>query len=135
MALIGVVFFGVLAGHAPAVSADLAPALRARVADTLPEPALAATVADFRRCAAARARARAPAAAPASCQAATLQTTDPALAPAIAELLQRANALNYAHAYAVALYCAVATLLLACLAGLAFPAPSRGQRGGLLPPD
>ena len=135
VALIGVVFFGVLAGHAPAVSADLAPALRARVADTLPEPALAATVADFRRCADDRARGRDPAVAPASCQAATLQTTDPALAPAIAELLQRANALNYAHAYAVALYCAVATLLLACLAGLAFPAPSRGQRGGLLPPD
>ena len=135
VALFGVVFFGVLSGHAPAVSADLVPALRARLASTLPEPALSTTVTAFRRCADDRARGRDPAVTPASCQVATLQTTEPASAPAIAEHLQRANALNYAHAYAVALSCTVATLLLAFLAGLAFPAPSRGQRAEHPPPD
>jgi hypothetical protein len=129
VARIGVVFFGVLTSHAPAVSTDLAPELRARLADTLSEPALATTIADFRRCADDRARSSDPAVTPASCEVATLQASDPAVAPAIAEVLQRANALNYAHAYVVALYCTVGLLVFAFAAALALPAHQRGQAG------
>jgi hypothetical protein len=133
--LIGVVFFGVLAGSAPTISADLAPELRARLVGALPESAVTTTVADFQRCAEDRARSRDPADPPASCQVATLGATDPAVAPVIADISRRANALTYARAYAVALFCCVAALLVAFLAGLAFPAPARPQRVELQPPD
>lgn len=129
VALIGVVFFGVLAGRAPTVSAAVAPEVRARLA-TLAEPARSATVADFQRCADDRARSTDPAVLPESCAAATLRSGDPLVAPALAAGLHRANALNYAGAYAVALYCSVAALLVAFGAALLLPARRRAPLGG-----
>ncbi|MFN8511056.1 MAG: MFS transporter [Chloroflexia bacterium] len=131
VALIGVVFFGALAGQAPGIAADLAPGLRARLASALPDSAVSATVADFQRCVADRASSRDPAEPPASCQVATLRTADPAIAPAIGDTLQRANALSYAHAHAIALFCCVGTLILASLASLTFPAPTPERPVGL----
>jgi len=122
VALIGVVFFGVLAHHAPTVSAAIAPALQRQ----LPAMVARATIADFRTCADDRARSRDPAIAPPSCQAPTLQAADPPALAAIADALQRANARNYADAYVTAMFANVGALLLAFACALALPrAPSR----------
>ncbi|MCA1670622.1 MAG: hypothetical protein LC793_25215, partial [Thermomicrobia bacterium] len=123
VALIGVIFFGTLAHHAPAVSADLAPGLRQQLAMSLPAATVSSTVADFQTCADDRARSRDPAVTPASCHAATLQSTDPAANTAVAESLQRANARNYADAYVTAMFFNVGTLLLAFVCAFALPAP------------
>ncbi len=126
VAIIGVVFFGALALHAPAVSADIAPALQGQLAAApLPASAASATVADFRACADDRARSRDPAVTPASCRAPTLQPADPAIVGVVADALQRANARNYADAYVVAMIVNVITLLLAFVSALALPAPRR----------
>src|SRR5207249_183679 len=61
VAIIGVIFFGVLAHHAPAVSADLAPALGQQLTSaSLPPATVSATVADVQDYANDRARSRDP---------------------------------------------------------------------------
>ncbi len=117
VALIGVVFFGVLAHHAPTVSAEIAPALQQQ----LPAATARTTVADFRACADDRARSRDPAVAPSSCQTATLQPADPSALTVVAEALQRANARNYADAYVTAMFLNVGALFLAFVCALALP--------------
>ncbi len=99
VAIIGVLFFGVLAHHAPAVSANLTPNLQQRLAAApLPAAMVNATVADFRTCADDRARSRDPTITPASCRTPTLQPADPTANAAIADSLHHANARNYADA-------------------------------------
>jgi EmrB/QacA subfamily drug resistance transporter len=124
VAIIGVLFFGILALHAPAVSGDLAPSLRQQLAAaSLPAPVVSSTVADFQRCADDRARSRDPAVTPASCNAPSLQATESTANAAIADTLQRANARNYADAYATAMFFNVGTLLLAFVCAFALPVP------------
>jgi EmrB/QacA subfamily drug resistance transporter len=124
VAIIGVIFFGALAHHAPVVSADLAPALRQEIASaSLPALAITSTVADFQTCADDRARSRDPAITPTSCQVPTLQSPDPAARTPIADALQRANARNYADAYVTAMFVNVGTLLVALVCAFALPAP------------
>jgi hypothetical protein len=74
-------------------------------------------------CANDRARSHDPAVTPASCKAPTLQPADSAAHAAIADALQRANARNYADAYVTAMFCNVATLLLAFVCAFALPTP------------
>jgi hypothetical protein len=123
VAIIGVVFFGALAHHAPAVSANLAPGLQRQ----LPTATASTTVADFRACADDRASSRDPAITPARCQTATLHPADPSVATIVTDALQRANARNYADAYVIALFLNVLALLLAFVCAFALPAPRRAS--------
>jgi EmrB/QacA subfamily drug resistance transporter len=99
VAIVGVILFGVLAGHAVRVSADLAPALDRQLATAgLQADAVALTVADFRACADDRARSHDPAILPASCRRPTLQAADPSITATVTTFLQRENVRNYANA-------------------------------------
>jgi EmrB/QacA subfamily drug resistance transporter len=69
VALVGVIFFGLLGSQAARVGADLAPRLRAELqAAGLPAPVSAQVVAGFETCFEDRANAKDPSATPASCQ-------------------------------------------------------------------
>lgn len=128
VALIGVIFFGALAHHAPTVSADGVPALRQQLASAaLPPSTVNITVADFQACADDRARGRDPAITPTSCLSPTLQSPDPATRPAIVDALQHANARNYADAYVTAMLVNLSTLILTLMCAFALPAPPAGQ--------
>lgn len=129
VAIIGVIFFGSLAHHAPAVSADRAPALgRQLAAAALPPGTVSATVADFQSCANDRARSRDPAVTPTSCLAPTLQSPDSAARPAIVGALQHANARNYADAYVTAMAVNIGMLLLTFACTFVLPAPRTRTR-------
>ncbi len=124
VAIIGVIFFGALAHHAPAVSAGFVPDLRQQLAaSALPAATANTVIADYQTCADDRARSRDPAITPASCDAPTLQPPDPAIRATVTQTLQHANARNYADAYVIAMFVNVATLLLAFLCAFALPAP------------
>jgi EmrB/QacA subfamily drug resistance transporter len=74
VALIGVIFFGLLGSHASAVSADLAPRLRADLQSAgLPAPLSQRVVSGFATCFHDRSSAKDPSAVPASCQRAQSQ--------------------------------------------------------------
>lgn len=126
VAIIGVIFFGVLAGHAATVSAALAPGFGQQAAAVgLPTDTVAATVTDFRSCADDRARGHDPAIAPASCERATLHPADPQIGALVATFLQTANARNYANADVVGNLAAASIMLIAIVSALRLPA-SRG---------
>jgi EmrB/QacA subfamily drug resistance transporter len=125
VALIGVVLFGVLAGHAPAVSGALAPDLAEQLARTPAGGGAAATVAGFRACADDRARSNEPGDVPDSCRALAAGAADPAVGDPLAAALQRANARNYANAYAVGMLAATGLLLAAIASALCLPRPRR----------
>jgi len=128
VAIIGVVLFGVLAGHAPRVSADLAPEFGRQLAGVQGGEERATTVADFRVCADDRARSHDPAITPASCRRPSLHGSDPSVASVVATVLQRANARNYADAYVVSTGAVVALLLVALASAFCLPAPHRPTR-------
>lgn len=130
VALIGVVLFGALAGGAPAVSGALAPDLAGQLAGTPAGGEAAATVAGFRACADERARSNAPGDVPGSCRALAAGAADPAVGDLLAAALQRANARNYANAYAVGMVAATGLLLAAVACALALPRPPRPPRAG-----
>lgn len=125
VAIIGVILFGVLAGHAPRISGDLTPDFARQLAGTGIAVA-EATVADARTCADDRARSHDPAIAPASCQRPSLHGSDSAVVTAVAAFVQRANARNYANAYAVSMLAATGFLIVAVGGALCLPAP-RGR--------
>ncbi len=128
VALIGVVLFGVLAGHAPVVSGALAPDLAGQLAGTSARGEAAATVAGFRACADARARSNEPGDIPGSCRELAAGAADPAVGDLLATTVQRANARNYANAYAVGMVAATGLLLAAVACALALPRPPRPPR-------
>jgi hypothetical protein len=124
VALIGIVFFATLAGHARVVGPALAPDLRRQLAATGAGPAAVdATVADFVACVAERGAARDPAVAPPSCARPTLRPADSTLAAPVATALARANAATYARAFAVAMGANAGALALALLLLRFLPAP------------
>ncbi len=74
VALIGVIFFGLLGSHASTVTADLAPGLRADLQTAgLPSPQSQQVVTSFATCFQDRSNAKDPSATPASCQLAQAQ--------------------------------------------------------------
>ena len=126
VAIIGVIFFGALANHAPTVSAQLVPDLRLQLTTaSLPATAIPATLADYQSCANDRGKSRDPAITPPSCQSPTLQTSDSAIQTTITTFLNRGNAQTYADAYVIALLCNVATLLVAFVVAFGLPIPRR----------
>lgn len=125
VALIGVVLFGALAGGAPAVSGALAPDLARQLAGTSAGDTTGATAAGFRACADDRASGRDPATIPGSCRELAAGTADPAVAELLATTLQRANARNYANAYAVGMVAATGFLLVAITSALFLPRARR----------
>ena len=127
VAIIGVVLFSVLAGHAPRVSGDLAPEFARQLAAVQSGEERAMTVADFRACADDRARSHDPAIAPASCQRSSLHGSDPAVAAAVATFLQRANARNYANAYVVSVLASMGFFLIALASAFCLPARAGGR--------
>ncbi len=130
VAIIGVTLFGVLAGHAARVSADLAPALDRQLAIAgLQADAVAPTVADFRACADERARSHDPAILPARCRRPTLQAAEPPVAAAVATYLQRANARDYANATVISDLATLGFLLVALGTAATLPGARRATRG------
>ena len=115
-----------LAGHAPRVSADLAPEFGRQLAGVQGGEERATTVADFRACADDRARSHDPAIAPASCLRPSLHGSDPSVTSAVATFLQRANARSYADAYVVSVLASMGFLVVALAGALCLPAP-RGR--------
>ncbi|MDQ6832187.1 MAG: hypothetical protein M3008_02210, partial [Chloroflexota bacterium] len=126
--IIGVVFFGILAGHGPGVSGAIAPELEQRLATTSVAASEATTVAAFRACADDHARSHDPAISPASCGRPELHSSDPAVTSLIAAFLQRANARNYANAFVIAMLCATGGMIVALVSAFRLPAP-RGSTG------
>jgi EmrB/QacA subfamily drug resistance transporter len=122
VALIGVVFFGFLAGNAGEVSGTVAPDLAQQlVATPLGAEQAAATVGDFRVCAEDRARSHDPALTPESCRVPTLVSTDPLVSMVVDAALQRANARNYGQAYAVSMLASVGFLVVALVGACNLP--------------
>ncbi|HEX5506071.1 MAG TPA: MFS transporter [Thermomicrobiales bacterium] len=130
VALIGVVLFGVLAGQAARVGADLAPEFgRQLAAAGLPADAVAPTIADFRDCAADRAATRDPAVVPASCRRPTLQPTTSPVAATVATFLQRANARDYATASAASYLATLGFQFVSLLGAVSLCVPRRAAGG------
>jgi hypothetical protein len=130
VAIIGVVLFGVLAGHAARVSADLAPALDRQLTSVgLRADAVSRTVADFRSCAEDRARSHDPAVAPVSCRRPTLQAADSPIASVVTTFLQRANARSYASASAISYVTTLGFLLVALVIAFTLPGVRGATRG------
>lgn len=130
LAIVGVVLFGVLAGHAAPVSTELAPAVdRQLIALGLPAAEVPMTVADFRACADDRARSHDPAVVPARCQRPTLHPADAPIAAALTAFLQRANARAYTYANVVSGLLTLAFLIVAVVSALTLPMPRRSARG------
>ncbi|MFN8515028.1 MAG: MFS transporter [Thermomicrobiales bacterium] len=122
VALIGVIFFGFLAGNAPSVGSTVAPDLARQLAATpLDAERAAATVGDFRVCAEDRARSHDPALTPASCRVPTLLSVDPLVKAAVEGALRRANARNYGQAYAVSMIASVGFLVVALVGACNLP--------------
>ncbi len=115
VALIGLLFFSLLARQADGVGRALVLPLRQELAavSALAPDTLDATLADFRACVQARAEERDIATAPPACARPTLATTDPARAAPLARALTIANARLYADAFVGAVGCVIATLVLA----------------------
>jgi EmrB/QacA subfamily drug resistance transporter len=130
VAIVGVILFGVLAGHAARVSAALAPALdRQLTAVGLRADAVAMTVADFQACADDRARSHDPAILPASCRRPTVQGTDPTIAATVATYLQRANARDYANATVISDLTTLGFLVVALMTAVTLPGLRSTRRG------
>ncbi len=130
VAIIGVVLFGVLAGHAARVSADLAPGLDRQLTTVgLQADIVATTVADFRACADDRARSHDPAILPVSCRRPTLQSAEPPVTAVIATFLQRTNARNYAHAAVISYLATLGFLLGALATAVTLPGLRRARHG------
>jgi hypothetical protein len=95
VALIGVIFFGLLGSHAGAVTADETPRLRAQLETVgVPAPLSRQVAAGFASCFQDRASAKDPAATPASCQQAQAQGQGP-IGPVVAAAAGDARRRNF----------------------------------------
>jgi len=122
VALVGILFFGLLAGGADGVAAQTIPAVQAQLGNALPATAVADTVTDFRACVHDRAAARDPAVPPVSCARPSLAPTEPVARAALLRDVNTAMANVYTNAFTTALACIVAALAVAC--GVVFLLPS-----------
>lgn len=138
IAVVGVIFFGLLAAHAPAAARSVTPSLRADLrAVGLPPPAIDAVVSSFDRCFEDRARADDPSAEPPSCLRAREQAGQSGAPTAVRERLTRAvqdDALpkalrdNFAHAFARTLTYEIVVFTLAFLLVFVLPDPELPPR-------
>lgn len=123
VAVIGLLFFGLLGRGAEGIAAEAAAALRQELAAASAAPAtLDATLADFRACVRDRALARDPTAPPPSCERATLRPADATVAGAITNGLSSARARGYGDAFVATLAWIVAGLVVTALLMLRLPA-------------
>jgi EmrB/QacA subfamily drug resistance transporter len=125
VALIGVIFFGLLSSHAAGVTADLAPRLGADLrAAGLATPASGQVVAGFEACFQDRASAKDPSAVPPSCQrvAARGQGRDP-VGRVVAATAEVARKRSFSDAFARTLLFEVAVFLLCLLLTFLLPDP------------
>ncbi|CAA9571242.1 MAG: Uncharacterized MFS-type transporter [uncultured Thermomicrobiales bacterium] len=122
VAVIGLLFFGLLGRGAEGIAAEGALTLRQELVGAGAVPAaLDATLDDFRACARDRAVARDPIATPPSCDRATLRPADAAVGGAITEGLSRARARGYGDAFVTTLAWIVAGLAGTVLLMLRLP--------------
>ena len=129
VALIGVIFFGVLAGRSAGVNGALARSLGDQLLPTsLAAEQVTTVVADFQDCANDRARSHDPALLPVSCQRPTLAATDPAVRTIVSAGLQRANARDYAQAYVASVFVSAGFLIVAAYGAFSLPVPRRKAR-------
>ncbi len=123
VAVIGILFFGLLAGGADSVAARATPAVQAHLGSAIPDTAVADTVTDFRACVHDRAAARDPAVAPASCARPDLAPAEPVARTALADDVNTAMANIYTNAFTTALACIVGALAVAF--GVIFLLPTK----------
>ena len=130
VAIIGVVLFGVLAGQASRISSDLTPDFARQLAGMQGEGEREVLITDVQGCADDRARSHDPAITPLRCQQLSLRRSNPAVTSAVSAFLQRANARNYANAYAVSIFAAISFLLIALISACCLPAPLKPTKQG-----
>ncbi|HEV8648395.1 MAG TPA: MFS transporter [Actinomycetes bacterium] len=132
VAVIGVIFFGLLGSHAAAVTADLAPRLRADLETAgAPAPVSRQVVAGFEACFQDRANAKDPSATPASCQRAQTRAQAPGqdrIGQVVTAAAEDARRQNFSDAFERTLLFEVAVYLVCFL--LIFLLP--GARGRAL---
>jgi EmrB/QacA subfamily drug resistance transporter len=126
VALIGILLFGLLGGHAQAAAADQVPALRSRLtAAGLPAPAVDQATGQFSRCFTARAKAPDPSAEVPGC--APPPGAPPQVSEALASAGRTANARNFQHTIERTLVAEVVVFLSALLFVLGLPRVRREQ--------
>jgi EmrB/QacA subfamily drug resistance transporter len=127
VALIGVIFFGLLGGHASAVTADLATRLRADLQSAgLPAPLSQQVVSGFATCFQDRSNAKDPSAIPASCQRAQDQDQG-RIGQAVAATADQARRQNFSEVLERTLLFEVAVFLVCFLLVFLLP-PGRPVR-------
>jgi EmrB/QacA subfamily drug resistance transporter len=130
VALIGVIFFGLLGSHATTVGADLAPRLQGELARAgVPAPVDRQVVAGFETCFADRSSAKDPSAVPASCQRAQAQGgSQPQVGRVVASVADSARRQNFSDVLERTLLFEVAVFLSCFLLVFLLPgAPGRAQ--------
>jgi EmrB/QacA subfamily drug resistance transporter len=139
VALVGIVFFGVLSSHAPAAAADQASTLRAQLTSAgLPAGQADEAVRGFEQCFVDRASSSDPSAQPPSCRAVQSADAPPAVTTAFTEAARQAQSATFGRAIVYGLAYEAAVFLLAALLVLRLPrqvrpggkAPAAGQEAG-----
>jgi len=128
VALIGVIFFGLLGSHAGAVGADLAPGLEHSLESSgVPAAVSRQVVAGFETCFEDRSSAKDPSAVPASCQRAQAQSgSQPQVGRVVAATADSARRQNFSDALQRTLLFEVAVFLTCFLLVFLLP-PTRGR--------
>ena len=128
VALIGVIFFGLLGSHAGAVGADLAPGLEHSLESSgVPAAVSRQVVAGFETCFEDRSSAKDPSAVPASCQRAQAQSgSQPQVGRVVAATADNARRQNFSDALQRTLLFEVAVFLTCFLLVFLLP-PTRGR--------
>jgi EmrB/QacA subfamily drug resistance transporter len=123
VAVIGVIFFGLLGSHAGAVTDQLTPGLRADLqAAGVPAPATSRVVAGFGACFQDRSRAKDPFTVPPSCQRARAQAgSQPQVGRVVASAADTARKRNFSEVLARTLWFEVAVFLFCWLLILLLP--------------
>ncbi len=136
IAAIGIIFFGQVTSHAPAVAQSSAQTLSARLAASgLPPPAVQSTTSTFARCFVAQAGSNDPATTPPGCPAQSGVTSCPPSAPVpciVAPVAKQAVAADFDNAFRYSLFFEMACFGLVFLMVLALPRPKNlyGPPGG-----
>jgi len=127
VAVIGVIFFGLLSSQAAGMTADLAPRLGAELqAAGVPAPASRQVVAGFETCFQDRASAKDPSAVPPSCQRLAQGQGQDRVGRVVASTAEAARKRNFSDAFERTLLFEVAVFLLCLLLAFLLPDP-RGR--------
>jgi hypothetical protein len=122
VAVIGVIFFGVLASNADSASSGVRQELISDLsAAGIGEPIQGFVVSGFQSCFRDRSKAKDPSAVPASCNPPPGFTLPPAVSTALEVRAKEANQRNFTKAFVYTLWYEVAALLLICLLTFLLP--------------